>query len=209
MRGAILNGFYVAVVAITLSVAFPGQAFGQVHERFEDWCDGFRNANKTDLVQFLNNVVPDEKNARCVTWAIHKLGKEHYQPAIPALVKLLDFRRPQTQVEIIFGGIPRELFPAEEALAQMGKPALPELLGAITADSTSATARERALHLWMEVYRQNDEQPNGVARLKREEMKANDNSIKQKLRWAVQKALSFCNPPEQTACQEAARSGRP
>jgi hypothetical protein len=209
MRGAILNGIYVAVVAITLSVAYPGQAFGQAHERFEDWCDEFRNANKTDLVQFLNHVIPDEKNSRCVTWAIHKLGKERYAPAIPALVRLLDFRRPQTPVEKIFEGFPRELYPAEEALAQMGKPALPELLPAITADSTSATARERALHLWMEAYRQSDEQPNGVARLKQEEMKTKDNSIKQRLRWAIQKALSFCNVPEQAACQEAARTGLP
>jgi hypothetical protein len=153
-----------AAIAITLCVTFPGQAFGQVHERFEDWCDAFRNANKTDLVQFLNNVVPDEKNARCVTWAIHKLGKERYWPAIPALVRLLDFRRPQTPVDKMTETFPRELFPAEEALDKIGKQALPELLRAITADSTSPIAREHAVGAWMVIYREDDEQPNGVAR---------------------------------------------
>jgi hypothetical protein len=209
MRGAILKGIYLAAVVITLSAAFPGQAFGQVHERFEDWCDAFRDANSTDLVQFLNNVVPDEKNSRCVTWAIHKLGKEHYEPAIPILVKLLDFRRPQSSTEEIFQVMPRELFPAEDALEMIGKKALPELLRAITAESTSAIAREHAVGAWMVIYREDDEQPNGVARLKQEEMKTDDNSIKLRLRWAIQKALSFCNPPEQTSCRRAARTGLP
>ncbi len=93
MRGANLRGIKIVAVALTLGVAFAFPAFGQVHDRFEGWCDSLQNASSHDLVQFLNAVIPDEKNARCVTWAIHRLGNEHHEPAIPALVKLLDFHR--------------------------------------------------------------------------------------------------------------------
>jgi hypothetical protein len=161
------------------------------------------------LVQFLNAVVPNETNSRCVTWAIHKLGNEHHEPAIPALVKLLDFRLPRTPVEEIFHGLSEESFPAEAALELIGKKALPEVLRAIEADSTSAIARENALSVWMEIYRESDEQPKGVSLLKQEETKVSDSATKQKLRWAVQKALTYCNPPEKAACRQAAATGVP
>jgi len=199
----------IVVVAVTLVLyaAVPFLAFGQAHEKFEGWCDSLQNASSPDLVQFLNAVVPDEWNARCITWAIHKLGKEHHEPAIPRLVKLLDFRLPLTPKEEMRQGTSQAPFPAEEALAQIGKKALPEVLLAIEADSTSAIARENALSVWMEIYRESDEQPKGVSLLKQEETHASDSAIKQKLRWAVQKALTYCNPPEKSACQEAARTG--
>ena len=182
-------------------------AFGQANEKYEGWCYGLQNASSLDLLEFLNAVVPDEWNARCITWAIHKLGKEHHEPAIPAIVKLLDFRIPRTPVEEIFHSLSEETFPAEAALERIGKKALPEVLRAIEADSTSAIARENALSVWMEIHRESDEQPKGVSLLKQEETHASDSAIKQKLRWAVQKALIYCNPPEKIACEEAATAG--
>jgi hypothetical protein len=194
----------IVAIGLTLCFVFALRAFGQGRERFEGWCESLQNASSSDLVQFLKTVVPDEKNARCVAWAIRKLGNEHHEPAIPALVRLLDFRRPRTQVEEIFHGLSEELFPAEEALELIGKKALPEVLHAIVANSTSPIARENALFVWMEIYRESDEQPKGVGLLKQEETKANDDKVKQKLRWAVQKALTHCGPEEQAACKEAA-----
>jgi hypothetical protein len=197
------------IVAITLTlclaIAFP--ALGQVHERYEGWCYGLQNASAPDLLEFLNAVVPAEWNARCITWAIHKLGKEHHEPAIPRLVKLLDFRLPLTPKEEMLQGTSQAPFPAEEALAQIGKKALPEVLRAIEADSTSAIARENALSVWMEIYRESDEQPKAVSLLKQEETKVSDNAMNEKLRLAVQKALTYCNPLEEIACEEAAKTG--
>lgn len=207
MRGAILRGIKIVAVTLILCLAVPFLALGQVHEKFEGWCDSLQNASSSDLVQFLNAVVPDERNARCITWAIHKLGNEHHEPAIASLVKLLDFRSPRTQAEEIFHGLSEESFPAEAALEMIGRKALPEVLRAIEADSTSATARENAVSVWMEIYRESDEQPKGVSLLKQEETKTNNGVIKQRLRWALQKALTHCNPPEKSACQEAARTG--
>lgn len=193
---------FAVALAFSFALAFP--ASGQGHDRFEGWCDSQENAGLPDLVKFLSAVVPDEENAHCVTWASHKLGKEHYEPATTALVRLLDFHRPQSDGEKLFHGLSEELFPAMEALMLIGKKALPEVLRAIEAESTSAIARENALSVWMEVYRDSNEQPKGVGLLKQEETKANDNKLQQRLAWAVQKALTRCNPSDMPACREAA-----
>src|SRR5581483_7876555 len=76
---------------LTFSALCGVRASGQVHERYEGWCETLRDTSSPDLVKFLNSVTPDEGNARCVTWAIYKLGKERYEPAIVPLVRLLDF----------------------------------------------------------------------------------------------------------------------
>jgi hypothetical protein len=162
------------------------------------------------LVQFLSAVVADDTNSRCVTWAIHKLGSEHYEPAISILTKLLDFHRPPTEREKLgftnVGGIAGiwDLYPAVGALELLGKNVLPEVLRAIQAASTSPTARENAVFVWMEIYRYNDEQPKAVALLKQEEMNVKDDATKQRLAWAVQKAVARCNPADIDACREAA-----
>lgn len=139
-----------AIALFALCLAFVHSAGGQ--DRFESWCDSLRNASSPDLLQFLNGVVPDERNAHCVTWAIHKLGEDHYEPAITVLVKLLDFRRPETRDEKMGiyerPQIIEELFPAANALEVIGKNALPEVLRAIEAASTLRDgAGERRLGL--------------------------------------------------------------
>jgi len=204
-----MRGTRYASIAILFCLAFPCGASGQVHDRFEDWCEGFKNASLSDLAQFLNAVVPDESNSRCVTWTIHELGRAHYEPAIPALAKFLDFRRPLAPAEQIFHGLSLDLYPAETALELIGRKSLPAVLGVIKADSSSVVAQENAVDVWMVVYRATDEQPKGVARLKQEEARASDDATKQRLRRAIGKALAQCNPPEQAACREAAGSAAP
>jgi hypothetical protein len=199
----------IIIVTLALSLVCAVRAFGQQHERFEGWCETLRGASSPDLVQFLTSVIPDEGNARCVTWAIHKLGKERCDPAIVPLVRLLDFRRPQPEGERIFQGLFYEEFPAEDALTLIGKKALPEVLRAIEASTSSDTLRENAVFVWMEIYRYTDEHPKGVALLKQEEMKAKDDATKERLKWAVSKAITWCNPPEASACERAAALGNP
>jgi hypothetical protein len=211
MRGAILNPIKMAI-SMVLCLAFVCEAFGQVHDRYENVCPSLQDAIPPDLLQYLSGVTPDEKNAWCVTWAIRRVGKARYEPAVSALVRLLDFRRPQTpQEKMGFGDLSSaRVFPAQDALEEIGKAALPEVLRAIEADSTSGTARENAVEVWMEAYKY--ERPKGVALLKQEEMKTTDTAIKQKLTWAIQRALTYCGPPEEdegTACRKAAARSRP
>jgi hypothetical protein len=215
MRGAILRKSRIVAVSLAFCLALAFPAFGQGRDKFEGWCDSLQNATSPDLVQFLNAVAPDHKNSHCVAWTIRRLGREHYEPAIQALVRLLDFRRPATEREKLgftdTGGIAGiwDLYPAVGALDLIGKNALPGVLSAIEADSTSSVARENALAVWMEIYRQTDGQPKAVALLKQEETKNKDEAIKQRLTWAVQKALTQCNPPEETACRQAAGAAAP
>lgn len=205
-RICLLNRIKAVGAMLTLCLAFASRTTSQaeVHGKFEGWCTTLEGASSADLVQFLNMVVPDQENARCVTWAIHRLGKEQYEPAVAALVRLLDFRRPQTEVDRAFHNLSNEMFPAEEALELLGKKALPELLRAIEADTTSATAREKAVKVWMEIYRYDDEDPKGIADLKHEESKAKSDTIKERLSWATGKALTHCNVAERADCQRAA-----
>jgi hypothetical protein len=205
MRGITVRAINMVAGMIILCIAIPSLTIGQVHEKYEGWCDGLQNATLPALVQFLNGVVPDQTDGRCITWVIHKLGKEQHEPAIPALVKFLDFRVPRSPGEEIFHqDLSVESFPAEEALESIGENALPDVLRAIESDSTLPLARENAVSVWMGIYRQSDEQPKAISLLKQEEIKVNDGAIKKRLGWAVQKALTYCNPPEKAACQQAA-----
>jgi hypothetical protein len=194
------------MVALTfaLMLACVGPVLGQE-------CESLRNAAPDDLTSFLNAAVPDQKNADCVTSAIRQLGARRHAPAVPTLVKLLDFRRPLDEREKR-GAYPHmrgvwEMYPAVGALEMMGAKALPALLDAITAESSSLTARENAVVAWMEIYRRSDEQPKAVALLKQAETKAVDSSTEQRLNWAVRKALTWCNPADALACQHAAETG--
>src|SRR2546430_48246 len=101
MRGSIMRKMRIIALtsASALLLVSICCALGQEHESFQNECDSLRNANVPDLVQYLNGVIPDEKNGDCVTWAIKKLGKAQFEPAIEVLTKLLDFRRPLTPRE--------------------------------------------------------------------------------------------------------------
>jgi len=212
-RGVILRATKAVANVVALYFTLSCGAYCQEINGSRNECLALQNASSPDLVQFLSGVVPEEKNGDCVTWAINKLGNEHYEPGITALVRLLDFRRPPTPREkqgiyMRVQGI-SEVYPAAGALSLIGQKALPEILRTIEADPTSPTARENALFVWMETYRQTDEHPKAIAILKREETQTNDEKIKQRLNWAAQRAIAWCNPPEEKACRQAAEPKAP
>ena len=98
---------------IVLFLAGTSRAVGQE-------CDSFRNAAPSDLVSFLNAGVPDQSNSECVAWAIKQLGVQRYEPAIVALTRLLDFRRPPNAQEkrglVLHPQGIWEIYPAADAL---------------------------------------------------------------------------------------------
>lgn len=189
---------------IVLSFAVSGRIQGQT-------CPSLEKAVSTDLVSFLSRVSPDENNAECVTWAIVQLGVRRFEPSVSTLVRFLDFQRPLTaneksSINLHIRGI-EDIYPAVGALTQIGANALPTVLQAIEAGTTTPKARHNAVFVWMEVYRYTDEHPKGVALLKQEEIKAKDDATKERLKWAVSKAVTWCNPPEESACKRAAALG--
>ena len=193
-----MRNINITVVAIVLIL------FGVVSVAAQE-CSRLQGAGPNELLSYLDGIVPNPENADCITFAIKMLEKQRYEPAIPVLAKLLDFRRSRTAEEV--GVITLHTFyPAVNALEEIGKASLPSVLAAIKANTTSERARENAVSVWMELYKY-DESPEGVALLKREADETNDAAVKQRLTWAVSKALTWCNPPDKEKCKTAAKTG--
>ena len=202
------------VAAMTaMCLTFTLRVLSQEHDSIQNECDSLQNASSSDLVQYLHGIVPNERNGDCITWAMRKLGKDQFEAAIPTLARLLDFRRPPTPREkrgyVMHPQGISDLYPAAGALELFGKQALPAVLNVMRADSSSTVARENSVGVWMEIYRQSDEQPKGVALLKQEESKTDDDAIRRRLKWATDRAVTYCNPPDVAACRRAAATGAP
>ena len=168
-------------------------------------CPSLQHASTTDLVAYLNGILPTDGNAECITVAIQRLAPQRFEPAVPGLVKLLDFRRPPTEDEKVHflrrPQIPEELYPAAGALEEIGKKALPSVLEVIKFPP-SAKARENAVTVWMQIYKY--ESAKGVESLRHEALQSEDPAIKDNLKWALSKAPTRCSPKDKTQCEAAA-----
>ena len=100
-----------------------------------------------------------------------------------------------------------EVYPAANALEEIGRASLPSVLGAIKLSSTSVKARENAVAVWMYFHR--DDAPQGITLLRREADVAPDEATKERILWSVKKALIWCQYPVAVAakCNAAARPG--
>src|SRR5574341_1506009 len=159
-------------------------------------CERLGAASPEGLVGYLSRVVPDRENASCVAFAISQLGGQRHEPAIPVLLKFLTFRWPlnarQKQRLYVIEHDGFTIYPAANALERIGKNALPAVLGAIKAKTTSREGIEVAVAVWMTIHQN---QAAGLALLKQEADKTkNDPETKQRLGWAAFKALGWCSP---------------
>jgi hypothetical protein len=168
-------------------------------------CVPLSKAASDELVSYLDAIVPNQENVDCITFAIKMLEKQRFEPAIPVLTRLLDFRRRRTADEE--GVITMHTFyPAVNALEEIGKASLPSILAAIKANTTSEKTRENAVSVWMELH--NDESSEAIALLKREADETNGAIVKRRLTWAISKALPWCSPLDKKKCEIAAKTGR-
>lgn len=170
-------------------------------------CERLKNAAPDELVSYLNGLAPDEGNAQCVTFAIKVLDRLRYEPAIPVLSRLLDFRRPPNHHEqhgiLLHPPIIEEIYPTANALEEIGQSALPSVLEVIKSGSASSRARENAASVWMVIHKY--ESPKGVALLRQEAANAGDDVARKNLEWAISKAVAWCNPADQELCKTAAK----
>lgn len=169
-------------------------------------CSRLQQATSDALVSYLTEVVPGETSGDCVTTAIRRLDGFRYEPAIPVLIKLLDFRRPRTELEKEGIAVRMqqidEIYPAASGLERIGKGALPAVLETIKSPATSAIARKNAVSVWMVIHKY--EHVEAVSVLKREALASADPAANQNLRWAVSEASRHCNPREVAGCRAAA-----
>lgn len=173
-------------------------------------CTRLQHASATKLVAYLDGIVPNDRNAACIAVAIKRLTPMRFEPAIPVLVRLLDFRRPPTEEEKIHffrrPQIPEELYPATGALEEIGQKALPVILDVIRS-STSAKAREHAVRVWMQNYR--DESEKGVELLQQEAARSEDPVTRENLKGALSDAAALCAPKDKAGCEAAAVIRKP
>lgn len=177
---------------------------------FAEPCNQLQNASSDELISYLRVGTFGHDDSECPEFAIRTLGRRHYEPAIPSLVKMLDFRRPLTEREkqglyLHIQSID-EIYPAANALEDLGEKALPAVLDAIKATSTSAVARANAVFVWMTVYK--SESPKGVSLLRMELDRAEDSTTRENVRWALSKGISWCNPRDKVECEAAARDSK-
>ncbi len=169
-------------------------------------CNSLKNVGVDGLVSYLDATPPNDGNAECITFAIMSLAEHRYGPAISALVKLLDFRRPLNDHEKhhVWLHPPSidNMYPAAGALEEIGEKAGSAVLGAIGSASGSPTARENAVAVWMQLHKY--ESSKGVALLKQEALRAGDPAVKENLKWALSKAPTWCNPNDKARCRAAA-----
>jgi len=169
-------------------------------------CDTLKSTSPTGLVSYLQESIPDHVNGGCVAFAIAKLGDQRYEPAIPVLTELLDFHWPpgahQKQMRFIIEHDGTSIYPAANALKQMGSKALPAVLETIKSRTTSRRSAEIAVTVWMTIYKA--QAPTGVALLKQESDRTTDPIMRQRIAWAARKATEWCAPSEESRCETAA-----
>lgn len=168
-------------------------------------CKSLEASSPKELVSYLQAAQPSERNAQCIWYAIKGLEDRPYEPAIPILVKLLDFRRPQDGWEKQGVFLQGNYYPAMDALSALGKKSSPNVLEAIKAEATSQQARENAVRVWM-LWLYRDNLPDGVATLRKELEGSSDPAIQQRLNWAIARAQTMCDPKEK--CSAAAKGNR-
>jgi hypothetical protein len=199
MKGAAMN-WPKFVMTFVFSLIVANYAFGQE-------CQSLSNALPAELVSFISAAVPSQDNAECIAWAITTLGAQKCEPAIPVLTKFLDFKRPPSDLEktglyLHPNGV-LQVYPAAAALEQFGEKALPALINVIKGRSASEVATQNATAVLMIIHKYDPSK--GIALLKQEEVKANDDSSKQRVRSAISTAVTkWCAPAEQANCKAAA-----
>lgn len=170
-------------------------------------CDQLHGGSPAELISYLNSIVLREGSQPCIVIAIDKLGGQHYEPAIPLLLKFLDLRSPESPhgkrsyLTSRLGAYPN--YPAEAALEKFGDKALPLVLQFLKTHPESADAVESAVAIWMNAYKDNPIL--GIALLKQEADKTEDRNVKGNLAFAAYKAQQRWCPPEVKAqCKSAA-----
>jgi hypothetical protein len=108
---------FVVVVLVQAAISVAAQE-----------CEQLQSASADEMISYLKK----GGDERCMTFAIDRIGTARYEPAIPVLVRLLDFRRLPNSEELSGGLSMQSWYPATNALEEVGKAALPSLLQAIS-----------------------------------------------------------------------------
>jgi hypothetical protein len=157
-----------------------------------------------ELAAFLEQKDVLASQPDCAIAALEILGHEHATSYIPQIVNFLTFRRKFYWEGTGFNIRPvTELghYPAAMALFEIGKPALPALLGVATEEKPDSLKFSNAVNTIMSIYR--DQMSAGVRFLRQAALNQNDQVRRANLDAAVALAQTLCDKNNREVCAAA------
>jgi hypothetical protein len=142
----------------------------------------------------------------CIFYAMEQIGLKHYAPAVKTLIKYLDYRVPEDPTKARWAVVMRipmlsDIYPATGALFDIGKPAIPDLVGAIAGPDTSDVARSNAIEALFLIHREDVSE--AVALLNRASKESTDWQASQHLMDAARRMADKCRGPAINSCMKA------
>jgi hypothetical protein len=140
-------------------------------------------------------------NSACISIAIDILRAKKPIPAVPVLIKYLDFGIPVPQVLRHTHEATDGLYPAADALARFGNTAVPALEEAVGNDDLSAIGRSNAAK---ELLVEATDQVHVVKLTRKAAQSPRDYEAADALRKLANLMASYCQPDVKQQCKEAA-----
>lgn len=170
-------------------------------------CADLANKKAETLLEYLQGD-KSRLDRNCALYAIEQLGNDHYAAAIKTLIGYLDYRSPDLPSVTIQGVKLTPKFAwwapylAVDALSQIGKAAVPQLIEAVADPSTSDVARDNAGDAVLEIYREDN--PEGIAVLARASHTRTDPRESIHLVDQARRQAGKCIPEMRNDCENAA-----
>lgn len=163
-------------------------------------CPDTASAPAKELIGFL------ESNGRtadpeCVRKVIVQFGEAKDTSAINVLIGLLDFRRPDNEMEKKGFLRMEDRYPAVESLFQIGQRAIPYLISTIGSDKTSALSRQNALRTVAMINREDPSK--AIFLLKKASRESKDTSEAVRLEAAAKAFMPYCGARWHDKCAAA------
>jgi hypothetical protein len=187
------------VILLGMAPLFPG-----VSQNFPaSTCPSLKNSQMR--LEFLQ----DEKarlDGDCVLYAIDQLRVARYAPATATLIRYLDYPYPpppnrgNSEPIIVSGPFNWTNYPAANALADIGKAAVPQLVDAIADAATSDLTRTNAADAIMAMY---NHLPEGIAVLVRAAHARTDPMESNRLMDQARRLPSRCGSRVRNDCENA------
>jgi hypothetical protein len=193
-----------AIVALAGVLAF----IGEMSPAFAAYpCADLENKKPEMLQEYLQGE-RSRLDRNCALYAIEHLGNDHYEAAIKTLIGYLDYRAPDPPTysapdgPVILKVAWWAPYLAVDALFQIGKAAIPQLVEAIADASTSDQARNNAGDAVLLIYR--EDMPEGVAVLARASHTRTDPAESIRLVDQARRQADKCSPRWRNDCGNAA-----
>jgi len=166
----------------------------------QETCPDLSSSSTKELISFL------ERNGHaadpaCVKKIITQLGDAKQVAAINVLISLLEFRRPDTEMEKQHLLSIEDRYPAVEALFQIGMPAVPSLVSALASYRTSDLSRQNALRALEEIHSEDPTKAISLLRKAASEAKTGAEAVR--LESAARDVMKYCGKLWHDRCAAA------